>query len=580
MAKLEVVIDARKAKAGAKEFVDAQEGMRRSAKQSADDIVRSADREAQAQKKKADAAVQAANRAVSSAKESFGKLEKFVGASQGWIGDVGDAVGMLGNDFLGLSVAQQKTLEGTLALTQKGAALGSIFGPLGGLIGGAAGALLGYASASNSAAKETLALAKAEKIKNTELSKGLADIGKSLKSEALAEGIDVFGLSGKSREQLEADYEFIDGLIKDNAQRALIAGEIAEDTVSRRGTSESEVAKAKEDSDKLTRSLSAQRLERAEIKKAIELLNKEEEKFAGTTEVVADGIKKTTSGFSEQTKAVASATEELRKLNEEVLKFMDVGASKPSGTGSVLDDATWLAMQAGNANPDDLIGFMERDAVMQEEKNGGADEDPFSMLELAEKQQTPMNAWLEQYDQLADAQKEFEEILVGSFDSIADGLAQTLWGVDVDWRETMRSMGIELTKLLIKMAVAAGLKAVISGATGGIGGALGAGVIGDLIVGGSFHSGGTVGNGGGSPMVAPASLFKGAPRFHGGLAPDEFPAILQTGEQVLSRQQVANGGGGRTINVTNYFPDVRDSRGFNRSIDQNSDRMRRMLRDD
>lgn len=44
------------------------------------------------------------------------------------------------------------------------------------------------------------------------------------------------------------------------------------------------------------------------------------------------------------------------------------------------------------------------------------------------------------------------------------------------------------------------------------------------------------------------------PRFHLGLAPDEFPAILQTGERVLSRQEVAAGIGSApnvSINVIN-----------------------------
>lgn len=73
------------------------------------------------------------------------------------------------------------------------------------------------------------------------------------------------------------------------------------------------------------------------------------------------------------------------------------------------------------------------------------------------------------------------------------------------------------------------------------------------------HSGGMAGTG---PVrrVNPL-LFAGAPRFHGGglvgLKPDERPAILQTGERVLNRQQTADyngggagsGGGTRVINV-------------------------------
>lgn len=64
-----------------------------------------------------------------------------------------------------------------------------------------------------------------------------------------------------------------------------------------------------------------------------------------------------------------------------------------------------------------------------------------------------------------------------------------------------------------------------------------------------FHSGGMVRRGAGPQRKVPAWAFAGAPRFHGGgmvgLKPDEVPAILQTGERVLSRQDVAAGAGQR-----------------------------------
>ncbi|GHF71195.1 phage tail length tape measure family protein [Seohaeicola zhoushanensis] len=68
------------------------------------------------------------------------------------------------------------------------------------------------------------------------------------------------------------------------------------------------------------------------------------------------------------------------------------------------------------------------------------------------------------------------------------------------------------------------------------------------------HTGGEVGAGG---MVrnVPAALFAGAPRFHGGgwpgLRSDEVPTILQRGERVLSRAEVARGSqsGDGTVHV-------------------------------
>ena len=66
----------------------------------------------------------------------------------------------------------------------------------------------------------------------------------------------------------------------------------------------------------------------------------------------------------------------------------------------------------------------------------------------------------------------------------------------------------------------------------------------------TMHNGGIVGAPGGWSQSAPALAFAGAPRFHGGglpgLAADEVPAILQRGEEVLSRdnpRNILNGGG-------------------------------------
>lgn len=76
---------------------------------------------------------------------------------------------------------------------------------------------------------------------------------------------------------------------------------------------------------------------------------------------------------------------------------------------------------------------------------------------------------------------------------------------------------------------------------------------------GLFHTGGMVsGSRGTGRMVSPL-VFAGAPRYHSGgmvgLKPDEVPAILQKGEEVLSRADPRNaangasGGGTRIINV-------------------------------
>lgn len=88
---------------------------------------------------------------------------------------------------------------------------------------------------------------------------------------------------------------------------------------------------------------------------------------------------------------------------------------------------------------------------------------------------------------------------------------------------------------------------------------------------GIFHRGGIVGAGGagGSPMRrVDQLLFAAAPRMHmGGLAGNEIPAILERGEEVLTRRDPRhrmNGGGAPIINVTFVTPDhgsFRRSRG-------------------
>lgn len=77
-----------------------------------------------------------------------------------------------------------------------------------------------------------------------------------------------------------------------------------------------------------------------------------------------------------------------------------------------------------------------------------------------------------------------------------------------------------------------------------------------------LHAGGIVGAGGTGRSV-PVAAFAHAPRMHSGgwagLRSDEVPAILQRGERVLSRREVANGSG-VTVNIQS-----RDAESFRQS---------------
>jgi len=111
------------------------------------------------------------------------------------------------------------------------------------------------------------------------------------------------------------------------------------------------------------------------------------------------------------------------------------------------------------------------------------------------------------------------------------------------------------------------------------GGATGSGGIGSWIAGGINslirHDGGLVGAGGPMRFVSPG-LFASAVRYHtggiAGLAPNEVPAILERGEEVLTRddpRHVANGGGAVNVKVVNAI-DAGDfvSQGMNTDVGQ------------
>lgn len=128
-------------------------------------------------------------------------------------------------------------------------------------------------------------------------------------------------------------------------------------------------------------------------------------------------------------------------------------------------------------------------------------------------------------------------------------------------RDLVRSFAAAVGKMAAE-ALAADImgklfKSPAGGAGGGAGGGLFASALGWLV--GLFHQGGIVGTGGMTRRVNPL-VFAGAPRYHSGgmvgLAANEVPAILQKGEEVLTRDDprhaanAATGGGGtRIINV-------------------------------
>jgi len=104
-----------------------------------------------------------------------------------------------------------------------------------------------------------------------------------------------------------------------------------------------------------------------------------------------------------------------------------------------------------------------------------------------------------------------------------------------------------------------GLSGLFSGVFGG-GAAASSGGTGLSLTttGGFYHSGGIVGAEPTALRYMHAAHFDSAPRFHAGLAPNEFPAILQDGEGVFTKGQMAAMGAGDTyrVSISNSYTNV------------------------
>ena len=142
--------------------------------------------------------------------------------------------------------------------------------------------------------------------------------------------------------------------------------------------------------------------------------------------------------------------------------------------------------------------------------------------------------------------KNLGEVGVNAFNNIGDALTNMVMTGKMDWKTLANTIIGDLIHILIMMqmariASAIGLTTLFAAGTGAAGAGAGEagaeGMVGDVPV---WHTGGLVGSAGTTRSVYP-TIFAGASRMHsGGFAGDEVPAILQTGEYVLSRKQLSN----------------------------------------
>lgn len=152
--------------------------------------------------------------------------------------------------------------------------------------------------------------------------------------------------------------------------------------------------------------------------------------------------------------------------------------------------------------------------------------------------------------------QQVNDMLVGNLSSAFDKFAQAIAAGENAWdsfRDAFLQAASDFLREIAQMIIK---QALLNALTGGSGAASGSGGVGGFIsgiIGSLFHDGGIAGSGTRTRAVSPA-WFSNAMRYHtGGIAgirPDEVPAILQKGEEILTKddpRHIMNGGGGASM---------------------------------
>jgi hypothetical protein len=246
------------------------------------------------------------------------------------------------------------------------------------------------------------------------------------------------------------------------------------------------------------------------------------------------------------------------------------GATAPLASWQALTDAVTSAGNTGAEALADAEGSARRlnDALEETEeqaaragaatRQAGA-EAAAGAIEAATGWQSVSNALADYARDAMDWGKGLGQTLVGAFRSAETAFRDFVKTGKLDFKSLISSILADLALLAFKRGVLGPIANALAGVFGG--GGLFAGI---------FHNGGMVGAA--APMRrVPALAFADAPRMHSGgwagLRPDEVPAILQRGERVLSRREVAAGMSGGSPQRLEITVQVEGARG-NREIEE------------
>jgi hypothetical protein len=170
----------------------------------------------------------------------------------------------------------------------------------------------------------------------------------------------------------------------------------------------------------------------------------------------------------------------------------------------------------------------------------------------------------------ADRAKGIEDAITGAFQGAGDAVAEFVKTGKLEVSDLVTSVIADLARLAVRQSIlgplASALSSTLTSASSG-------GSVPAL----ELHEGGFV-RASGVPVEVPAATFLRTPRLHAGgpmLRPDEVPAILQTGERVLSRREVAERERAAAPIVVNIY--AQDARSFMASRTQIAAELSRMV---
>ena len=279
---------------------------------------------------------------------------------------------------------------------------------------------------------------------------------------------------------------------------------------------------------------------------------------------MADDARGRSSGYTEAARILSDAA--ARPLTAwQALRAVMAGSSE-DGTAA-LDDASNSADRLASALADTENGFSGADIAAAAAQAGSASQ--VAAGQIRDAGEIAASGWAAVSDTLAayardamDWGKGLGDTLVGAFRSAEGAFREFVTTGKVDFKGLVASILEDLAVLHFRNAVLGPIANALSSAFGGIGGG--------NVTAAVSHAGGMVGLSGHSRSI-PALAFAGAPRMHSGgwagLRPDEVPTILQRGERVLSRREVASAGQSAGPQRLDISVNVAGARG-NREIEE------------